>query len=86
MPEISRFLGIIIAMYYDDHAPPHFYVRYASQRARFALDDLRMLDGDVSPRVHGLVVEWASRHRQELAREWELAARHEPLFPIAPLE
>ena len=86
MPEISRFFGIVIAMYYNDHDPPHFHVRYGSQTARFEVANLRMIDGDISPRVRGLVVEWASRHHQELQREWDLARRGEPLFPIPPLE
>jgi hypothetical protein len=86
MPEISRFFGIIIVMYYNDHDPPHFHARYASQRARFAIDDLRMIDGVIGPRVRGMVAEWASRHQAELRREWELARAGQPLVPIAPLE
>jgi len=86
MPEISRFFGIIVAMYYDDHQPPHFHVRYGSNKGRFAIDDLRMLDGDLSPRTRGLVIEWAALHQEELRRDWELAGRHEPLVPVSPLE
>jgi hypothetical protein len=86
MPEICRFLGIIVAMYYDEHAPPHFHVRYGSQRARFAIDGLHMLDGDIGPRVRGLVVEWASRHQRELQADWERARDRKPLVPIDPLE
>ena len=86
MPEISRFFGIIVAMYYNDHEPPHFHARYGSQRARFAIEDLHMIDGNIGPRVRGLVVEWASRHQDELRRDWDLARRREPLFPITPLE
>lgn len=86
MPELSRFLGIIITLYYDDHGPPHFHVRYGRQRALVAIDSLAMIAGDLSPRVRGLVVEWAALHRDELREAWTLAARHEPLKPIAPLE
>jgi hypothetical protein len=86
MPELSRFFGIVIAMYYNDHDPPHFHVRYGSCHARFALESLHMIDGDIGPRARGLVVEWASRHQPELQREWELARAGQPLFPIAPLE
>jgi hypothetical protein len=86
MPEISRFLGIVIAMYYNEHERAHFHARYGSQKGRFAIDDLRMIDGNLSPRIRGLVVEWASLHTQELSRNWELATRQEPLVPIAPLE
>jgi hypothetical protein len=73
-------------MYYNDHDPPHFHVRYGSQKARFAIDDLRMIDGDIGPRARGLVVEWATLHQEELRHEWKLAGAREPLFPIAPLE
>lgn len=86
MPEISRFFGIVIAMYFSDHEPPHFHVRYGSQKARFAIDDLRMLSGDLGPRARGLVVEWATLHQQERLKEWEIARAQKPLFPIAPLE
>ena len=86
MPEISRFFGIVIAMYFGDHPPPHFHVRYGSQKARFAIDDLGLIDGQVSPRVRALAIEWASRHQNELRREWELARTQQPLFPIEPLE
>jgi len=86
MPEISRFFGIVVAMFYADHEPPHFHVRYGSQKGRFAIDDLRMLDGSVGPRARGLIVEWATLHQEELRRDWERARRHQPLEPIPPLE
>jgi len=73
-------------MYYNDHEPPHFHVRYGGRKARFAIEDLRMLDGDLAPRARGLVVEWASQHHEELRNEWELARARQPLIPIAPLE
>jgi hypothetical protein len=66
MPEISRFFGIIIAMFYNDHPPPHFHVRYGGMRAVVGIEDLVLLEGNLSPRVLGLVVEWAARHRSEL--------------------
>ncbi|HZU89712.1 MAG TPA: DUF4160 domain-containing protein [Stellaceae bacterium] len=86
MPELSRFFGIIITLYYDDHLPAHFHVRYGSQRAIVAIESLAVIAGDLSPRVRGLVVEWAALHRQELREAWNLAAQHQPLKPIAPLE
>ena len=86
MPEISRFFGIIVAMFYSDHDPPHFHVRYGSHRARFRIDDLQMLDGDLGPKARGLVLEWAEIHRAELQREWELVRTRQPLFRIPPLE
>lgn len=86
MPEISRFFGIVIAMFYNDHPPPHFHVRYGAQRALLAIDTLSVLEGSLSPRVLGLVVEWAALHRAELERNWERARRHERLQIIPPLE
>ena len=86
MPEISRFFGIIIAMYYDDHAPPHFHVRYGDQKAIIAIPSLALLHGRLSPRVFGMAVEWASLHRGELLENWELARQQAPLNRIDPLE
>jgi hypothetical protein len=86
MPEISRFFGIVVTMYYSDHGPPHFHARYGSQKASFAIDDLRMLEGNLNLRAKGLVIEWATMHQKELRAEWEAARQQKPLFPIAPLE
>ncbi len=86
MPEISRFFGIVIAMFYNDHPPPHFHVRYGGQRAIIDIGALAVLEGSLSPRVLGLVVEWAAQHRDELRANWERARRNETLLPIRPLE
>jgi hypothetical protein len=86
MPEISRFFGIIVTMYFADHPPPHFHVRYGSDRAIFAIDPPGLLEGHLSPRALGLVTEWAAIHRDELLTNWSLARRQEPLRRIAPLE
>ena len=86
MPELSRFFGIIILMFFDDHPPPHFHVRYGQQKAIVSIETLAVLDGRLSPRVLGLVVEWASLHRLELRKAWTSAEKHIPLDKIAPLE
>lgn len=86
MPEISRFFGIVIAMYYADHAPPHFHVRYGGQKAIVEIDSLQVLEGALSPRARGLVTEWAAQHQAELREDWQRARRMEPLEPIDPLE
>jgi hypothetical protein len=86
VPELSRFFGIVIAMFYDDHPPPHFHVRYGRQKAIVAIETLGIIEGELSPRVLGLVTEWAALHREELRQNWSLAERHAPLNPIAPLE
>jgi len=86
MPEISRFLGIIIAMYYQEHNPPHFHVRYNEYKASISISDLALLDGKLPPKVLGLVMEWASQHQNELIEDWERAQQLQALKPIAPLE
>lgn len=86
MPEISRFFGIVVQMYYADHEPPHFHVRYSGQKALIAIETLGVLRGYLSPRALGLVTEWAALHREELMQDWHLARSQAQLKPIAPLE
>ncbi|WP_096700715.1 DUF4160 domain-containing protein [Magnetospirillum sp. 15-1] len=86
MPEISRFLGMIIAMYYDDHAPPHFHVRYGDREAVIRINDLACIQGNLPPKAMGLVIEWAAAHKDELEKDWALARQDLPLNKIAPLE
>ena len=85
MPEISRFLGIIITMYYKEHAPPHFHVKYGEKRASFTISELRILEGHLPKRIVSLVLEWAFEHRDELLKNWERAQYHEDLKRIDPL-
>jgi len=85
MPEISRFYGIVIAMFWDDHNPPHFHARYGGSKAAIEIESLRILDGRLPPRALGLVVEWAAQHEDELMRNWEEARRSKPLQKIDPL-
>jgi hypothetical protein len=86
MPAISRFFGIVIAMYYNDHDPPHFHARYGDQKAIFRIEEVEVLDGRLSPRAERLVKEWAHLHKSELMANWQLARRLEPLQQISPLE
>ena len=86
MPEISRFFGIVIAMYYDDHNPPHFHARYSEHKVSVAIKDFVILEGSLPPRVIGLVIEWAALHRDELMADWERARDNQPLAEIKPLE
>lgn len=85
MPEISRFFGIVIQMYADDHAPPHFHARYAGHAARIAIETHEVLAGSLPPRALALVVEWAALHRDELLADWRLARADLPLSKIEPL-
>ncbi len=86
MPEISRFFGIVIAIYWKEHGVPHFHAKYAGRRASFSIKDLRLLEGSLPPRVTALVLEWAFLHRDELMADWDLAMAKKPLKPIDPLE
>ncbi|MDZ7956393.1 MAG: DUF4160 domain-containing protein [Aulosira sp. DedQUE10] len=86
MPEISRFLGIILTMYYNDHPPPHFHVRYNQQKAIIDIETLAILEGKLSSRVLALVLEWANLHKTELMDNWEKARLNNPLEKIEPLE
>jgi hypothetical protein len=86
MPEISRFFGIIVSMYFADHAPPHFHVRYADQKAVIRIADLALLEGTLSPRALGLVCEWALMHREQLMSNWEKASHNMAIEKIDPLQ
>ena len=86
MPEVSRFFGIVIVMYYNDHNPPHFHVRYGHQNGIIDIATLTELDGALSSRVVGIVREWANQHQSELRANWTFAREGQPLIPISPLE
>ena len=86
MPEISRFFGIIIAMYYNDHAPSHFHAKYAGQWAAFSIEELRIMEGELPQRAISLVLEWAFQHRDELEANWERAKKKVSLEKIEPLK
>ncbi|MBI4651660.1 DUF4160 domain-containing protein [Candidatus Desantisbacteria bacterium] len=85
MPEICRFLGIIISMYYNEHAPPHFHAKYGESRASFSIDELKIIEGAMPKRIISLILEWAFEHRTELLEDWSLAQKHEELKKINPL-
>ena len=85
MPEISRFLGIMILMYFDDHNPPHIHVRYNDFRAIISINDLLLTEGELPPRVLGLVIEWAGLHKNELLENWNMIKETGKYFKIEPL-
>lgn len=85
MPEISRFYGIVIQIYYGDHPPPHFHALYAGHTAKIDINALMVIDGHLPGRALGLVIEWASLHREELRRAFETAANMQRPEKIEPL-
>jgi hypothetical protein len=85
MPRISAFYGIVIAMYFDDHGPPHFHARYGEFEAQVVIATGEILAGQLPRRARSLVQEWAALHRAELMDDWERAVSQEPLRTIEPL-
>ena len=85
MPEVSRFLGIIIAIYYNDHQPPHFHAKYGNETGVFSIKDLQLIEGHLPKRIVSLVLEWTFDHREELMENWKLAMAKKPLRSILPL-
>jgi hypothetical protein len=72
-------------MFFDDHNPPHFHARYGKEKIAIEINSLRILEGKFPPRALGLVIEWASQHKDELLHVWELAKNKQPLQKIEPL-
>jgi hypothetical protein len=85
MPELSRFLGIIVYMYFNDHNPPHFHVEYGEYEASITINNLSLLEGDLPSRILGYVIEWASLHKQELMEDWNMVQTVGKYFKIKPL-
>ena len=85
MPVISRFLGIIIAMYWDDHAPPHFHAKYA--KYEITVNILTgVIEGKFPKRALRHVLEWYELHKDELIENWRLCQNNEAPKSIDPLE
>ena len=86
MPEISRFFGIVIRMFFDEHNPPHIHVEYQGNKAVFDLHG-NIARGDlVSRTATRLVREWIDLHVEDLREDWELAQHGCDVKKIAPLE
>lgn len=85
MPELSRFYGVVIRMYFREHGPPHFHAEYAGEEGVIGVDDLAVLKGRLPPRALGFVIEWASMHKTDLQAAWQRARNHEDPGKIAPL-
>jgi hypothetical protein len=85
MPEISRFYGIVIKMFHNDHQPPHFHAEHGDDQVIVAIETLAVIAGKLRPRATALVMEWAALHQSELRQDWEHARNYLPLDPIDPL-
>lgn len=85
MPAISRFFGIVIAMYFDDHGPPHFHARHADGTAKVRIDTLEVIESTLGRRQLRFVLAWAELHQDELTENWRRARAGEILQPVEPL-
>jgi len=85
MPEISRFLGIVIGMFYSEHGVAHIHAVYAEHEISVEIES-GAIHGEFPLRALRLVLEWADLHRQELIENWQLARQGQPLKRVAPLE
>jgi hypothetical protein len=73
VPTIAYFLGIAVRMFFNDHDPPHFHVRYQQFRARVRIEDGVIIDGQLPPTVVRVVKEWTALRRDALIRNWIVA-------------
>lgn len=85
MPEISRFFGIIIRMFYDEHNPPHFHAEYSGNKAVFDFQGNIIKGNLLSKTATKLIREWIDLHVQELEEDWELAIKNQEIKKISPL-
>jgi hypothetical protein len=86
MPEISRFFGIIIRMYFDDHPPPHFHAIYGGYEVQMGINPIGVLGGHLPRRAESMVIEWTALHQQELMENWHRLEDDQPAERIAPLD
>ena len=86
MPTISMFYGILIQMYWDEHAPPHFHAIYGEFKATIDIRRLAISEGSLPRRACHLVLDWAELHQQELLEDWDLCQVKQHPKPIEPLK
>lgn len=85
MPTISMFYGIIIQMFWNEHAPPHFHARYGDFTGAIDIRGLKMTEGDLPKRSLKLILDWTRLHQQELFIDWELCTKKQVPNKIKPL-
>jgi hypothetical protein len=86
MPTISTFFGILIQMFWADHAPPHFHALYAEHEALIDIRTLEIIKGTMPRRALALILEWASQYRAELFEDWKLCEHNQSPKKISPLK
>lgn len=70
MPEISRFYGLVVRMFFQDHAPPHVHIEYGSEEGVYDIRTGNLMDGKLPPKALGLAAEWLALHQDELLDMW----------------
>jgi hypothetical protein len=85
VPEISRFFGIVIRMFFDDHAPPHLHAQYGECSAVVALQPIALMENDLPARALSMVLEWTALHQSELLENWERLHSSRPPVKVPPL-
>ena len=85
MPVISSFYGILIYMYWNEHAPPHFHAKYGEFQALINIKDFSMIEGKLPPKALALVIEWAAIHQDDLLKNWDIGIKGETFKKIEPL-
>lgn len=86
MPTICQFFGIVIQMYWREHAPPHFHALYAEHEALIDIRTLELIGGNLPRRAMAMVREWAADHRADLMEDWALCQNKQLPHRIPPLE
>lgn len=89
MPELCRFLGIIIRMYMEagaKHNAPHFHAYYQNEVAVFSIETADLIAGTIPKRQQRFVEAWAELHREELFEDWNLLQSGRLPLPIEPLK
>jgi hypothetical protein len=84
MPEISRFYGIIIYMFYNDHQPPHFHAKYQEFDILIEIET-GIVKGQMPKRALKLIFDWLEEHKADLMINWQNSINREPLNKIQPL-
>ena len=85
MPEISRFLGIVIYMYFNEHNPPHFHAEYNENKASININTFGQMEGKLPSKVMSLVIEWTQDHQKELLENWNSIKETGKFHKIEPL-
>ena len=82
MPEVSRFFGVRIAIYYNEHDPPHFHAYYQSFDASYSIENGERIKGKMPVNLEKVIIKWSKKHNNVLMKNWNLAKNKKPLMKI----